>query len=68
MNKGWTTVVAEDFSEEESESDDETTIAKAEKEGKKEDVKGEMDALEAEADMEFDDFLSSVIFRSMMAG
>ncbi|GMS89537.1 hypothetical protein PENTCL1PPCAC_11712, partial [Pristionchus entomophagus] len=49
-----------DFSEEDSESDDETTIAKAEKQLKNEDVKGEVDALGKEADMGFDDLLDSL--------
>ncbi|GMR42529.1 hypothetical protein PMAYCL1PPCAC_12724, partial [Pristionchus mayeri] len=49
-----------DFSEEESESDDERTIAKAEEQLKNEDVKGEVDALGKEADMGFDDLLDSL--------
>lgn len=44
----------------ESESDDERTIANAEKSQKKDDVKKEVDALQNEANVEIDDFLSSL--------
>ncbi|KAF8358901.1 ssl-1 [Pristionchus pacificus] len=49
-----------DFSSDESDYDDETTIAKAEKQLNNVDVKGEVDALGKEADMEFDDLLDSL--------
>ncbi|GMT19309.1 hypothetical protein PFISCL1PPCAC_10606, partial [Pristionchus fissidentatus] len=49
-----------DFSSDESESDDETTIAKEERQLKNEDVKGEVDALGREADMDMDDVLANL--------
>lgn len=57
---------SEDFSSDESDSDDETTIAKAEKQLNNVDVKGEVDALGKEADMEFDDLLDSVSYPSIL--